>query len=61
VSSLQLAVMALFNKFGMHGQLLDYYNTHPTLFPKVRRRAAAAAAEVESGELGAAAVVAFDF
>ena len=53
--------MALFNKFGMHGQLLDYYNTHPTLFPKVRRRAAAAAAEVESGELGAVAVVAFDF
>ena len=53
--------MSLFNKFGMHGQLLDYYNTHPTLFPKVRRRAAAAAAEVEWGEWGVVAVVAFDF
>jgi hypothetical protein len=31
----QLAALELFNKFGMHAQLLDYYNTHPTLFPKV--------------------------
>jgi hypothetical protein len=64
VPSPQLAVMGLFNKFGMHAQLLEYYNTHPTLFPKVRPSAAAAAAEVELGEweeLGAVAVAVFDF
>ena len=32
---LQLAAICLFNKFGMHAQLLDYYNTHPSLFPKL--------------------------
>ena len=32
---LQLAAVCLFNKFGMHAQLLDYYNSHPALFPKL--------------------------